>query len=116
MSNPARLSTGWVKLAEEGFAADNREIKKEWLKEVADSYSLKVYQSQINYKHSKWGTYGRVLEVKLKTENGKACLYGRLEPNQDFIELNKRDQCLYPSIELWPDFGKSGKQDRKSVV
>lgn len=109
----------WFCVAVAGDTTDGREISEEWIVQMAQSYNPKVFGARINVEHirsyapdSIFGAYGDVLA--LKTEkidmNGvqKLALFALLQPNENLIALNKRNQKIYTSVEVNPNFAKTG--------
>lgn len=60
-----------------------------------------------------FGAYGDVLALKAEEVdiNGekKLALYAQIEPNDALLELNKKRQKVYTSIEVHPKFADTGK-------
>ncbi|WGE76095.1 GPO family capsid scaffolding protein [Actinobacillus equuli] len=111
----------WFALATEGKTADGREIKREWIEEMAETYDPKnCTPTRINLEHIKFRrfdktdphslSYGDVLEVKAEErEDGKLQLFGLLDPTDDLIELNNKRQKIYTSIEFTTNYAETGK-------
>lgn len=98
---------------------DGREIKPEFISSAAASYDPNVYGARINLEHirgvmpdSPFGAYGDVIAVEYKEDviGGKkrGALYAEIEPTDELIELNKKGQKVYTSMELQPDFPEEG--------
>ncbi len=98
---------------------DGREIKPEFISSAAKTYDPNVYGARINLEHirgiypdSAFGAYGDVIAVEYKEEviGGKkrGALYAEIEPTAELIELNKKGQKVYTSMELQPDFPEEG--------
>ncbi|MCE6855104.1 GPO family capsid scaffolding protein, partial [Acinetobacter baumannii] len=103
-----------------GDTTDGREIQENWIQEIVETYNPQTYGARINVEHirsvfpdSSFGAYGDVVAVKAeKVEvNGekKLTLFAQIEPNENLIELNKRKQKIYTSIEVNPNFANTGK-------
>lgn len=110
----------WTRVAVEGATTDGRQIERSWIQEMADQYSPKTYGARVNCEHIKsmwpggeFGAYGDVLALKAEEVdiNGekKLALYAQIEPNDALLELNKKRQKVYTSIEVHPKFADTGK-------
>lgn len=119
-ANSKQHKAKWFRIATAGDTTDGREIQKNWIEEMASSYDPKVYGARINMEHfrsiypdSSFGAYGDVLALKTETVyvNGeqKLALFGLLQPNEQLIELNSRNQKIYTSVEIDTNFAKTGK-------
>jgi hypothetical protein len=105
----------------EGATTDGREIQREWLEQMAASYNPEVYTALINLEHIKsylpestFNRYGRVTalvaeEIHDGTLKGKMALYADVEPTSSLIELVKKGQKLFTSMEVSPKFADTGK-------
>lgn len=110
MPKATDLQTGWLCIGQSGPTIDGRNIKPEWLTEAAESYDPKVYQAKIWVDHDKWASYGSVLELQTEEKDGVVKLFARLKPSRSLIYVNKvYEEKRHFSMELWPDFAKSGK-------
>lgn len=112
----AGKQTGWVIAATEGATVDGRTITKEWIQQMAESYSPDEYTALIWPEHfrSSWGPFdgknwGTVDEVKAATQGGKLRLYVKLTANDYLLAANKDDQKLFMSIEPNIDYKGTGK-------
>ncbi len=105
----------------EGATTDGREIQREWLEQMADSYNPAVYTALINLEHIKsyspdsaFNRYGRVTaliadEIQDGPLKGKMALYADVEPTSSLVELVKKGQKLFTSMEVSPKFADTGK-------
>lgn len=112
----AGKQTGWVIAATEGATIDGRTITKEWIQQMAESYSTDEYTALIWPEHfrSSWGPFegknwGTVDEVKAATKDGKLRLYVKLTANAYLLAANADGQKLFMSIEPEPDYKGTGK-------
>ncbi|MEB7742583.1 GPO family capsid scaffolding protein [Escherichia coli] len=109
--------TDWTCIATSGPTADGREIDPQWLIDAAETYSRNVYTAMLWPYHENdiafrqfTANMGEVDELKTETgEDGKIRLFARLVPNQFLIEANRMGQKLFTSVELAPDFARSGR-------
>lgn len=105
----------------EGATTDGREIQREWLVQMAASYNPAVYTALINLEHIKsylpdstFNRYGKVTalvaeEIKDGPLAGKMALYADVEPTSALVELVKKGQKLFTSMEVSPKFADTGK-------
>jgi len=105
----------------EGATTDGREIQREWLEQMAASYNPEVYTALINLEHIKsylpestFNRYGRVAalvaeEIQDGPLKGKMALYADVEPTSSLVELVKKGQKLFTSMEVSPKFAGTGK-------
>ncbi|EFY7055580.1 GPO family capsid scaffolding protein, partial [Salmonella enterica] len=105
----------------EGATTDGREIQREWLVQMAASYNPTVYTALINLEHIKsylpdstFNRYGRVTglvaeEIKDGPLAGKMALYADIEPTDALVELVKKGQKLFTSMEVSTKFADTGK-------
>lgn len=108
--------TGWVIAAKEGATVDGRTITKQWIEDMAETYSIDEYTAVIWPEHfrSSWGPFegknwGTVDAVKAAKKGGKLCLFVKLTANSYLLDANKDGQKLFMSIEPNLDFAGSGK-------
>ncbi|OCG19636.1 GPO family capsid scaffolding protein [Gilliamella sp. WF3-4] len=104
----------WLCIAQEGKTIDGREIKREWLESIVKNYSAELYQALVWCEHEEpfWRQFsanlGTVEELKLEEKDGKLRLMARLRANAIFQSMNEREQKIYSSIEILPDFPEDG--------
>lgn len=108
--------SGWVIAATEGATVDGRTISKEWINQMADSYSVDEYTALIWPEHfrSSWGpsegkNWGTVDEVKAAKKGGKLRLFVKITANDYLLAANKDGQKLFMSIEPNPDYKSEGR-------
>ena len=101
----------WFKVATSGPTVDGREIKEEWIKDMAETYDMDEYTASIFKDHYGWsGNYGQVVAVKTeKDAKGRLCLFAQIKANKMLLELNKAGQKLFTSIRVIEDFAATGK-------
>ncbi|KTF14823.1 GPO family capsid scaffolding protein [Pseudoalteromonas sp. H105] len=112
----AAKQTGWVIAATEGATVDGRTISKEWINQMAESYSPDEYTALIWPEHfrSSWGpsegkNWGSVDEVKAAKQGGKLRLFVKITANDYLLAANKDGQKLFMSIEPNPDYKSEGR-------
>lgn len=106
----SKLQTEFVKIAQSGVCVDGREIKGQWLLDMAETYSPGTYTALIWPDHQRWqGNFGTVTELRAEEEGGVVSLFARLNPNERYAYVNEQRQKLFFSIEVAEDFAKTGK-------
>ena len=105
----------------EGATSDGREISRDWLVQMAASYHPEFYTAQINLEHIKaydptstFNRYGTVTaltaeEISDGPLEGKMALYADIQPTEALIELVKKGQKIFTSMEVSPQFADTGK-------
>lgn len=107
----------WFTVATEGQTTDGRVIERAWLQEIAATYDRTKYGARIWMEHirgvlpdSPFKAYGDVLAVRAQeNKDGKLELQAQLDPTNELVAMTKARQKIYTSIEIQPDFAKSGK-------
>lgn len=110
----------WFRIATAGQTTDGREIQREWIEEMAETYDPSVYGARINVEHirgwlpdSDFGAYGDVLALKAETVQvkgeDKLALFAQIKANDKLKALNKANQKIYTSVEIDTNFAKTGK-------
>ena len=106
----SKLQTEFVKIAQSGACVDGREIKGQWLLDMAETYSPDTYTALIWPDHQRWqGNFGTVTELRAEEEGGVVSLFARLNPNERYAYVNEQRQKLFFSIEVAEDFARTGK-------
>ncbi|WP_250481393.1 GPO family capsid scaffolding protein [Caballeronia sp. NCTM5] len=115
----ASSKTKFFRVAVEGATVDGREIKREWLVQMAKHYDPALFGARINVEHVKgfapmsatnpFGSYGDVIALSTKEIEegplkGKMALYAQINPTDELISLTKKRQKIYTSIEVNPSF------------
>lgn len=111
------MATKFFRIATEGATTDGREISRIWLTQMAANYDPKRYGARVWIEHirgigpdSTFKAFGDVLAIKVeKVEDGKLGLFAQIDPTPDLVALNKARQKIYTSMEVDPDFAKSGE-------
>ena len=105
-----------VRLCVEGATTDGRKVQRQWLTDIAKNYNPTVYGARINMEHwnyswmPRFGDVDSVYteEIKEGPLTGKLALYGTLSPTPELIEMNKKRQKVYTSVEINPEFSDLG--------
>lgn len=114
----SQLRTTWVCIATEGETVDGREILRNEIIEMAETYDYQRYTAMIWYLHPPQGKHvrepgekpvGEVIEVKAEEDDaGTLHLYAILRPFIRLLEMNAQDYGLFPSVEMNLDFQGQG--------
>lgn len=111
----------WFVVATEGATTDGREIQRNWIEEMAESYDPKnTYGARINLDHIKFTLlfddvpnshcFGDVLAVKTQErEDGKLQLLAEISPTESLVKLNQARQKVYTSVEIDTNFANTNK-------
>lgn len=107
-------------IATEGATTDGRVITGEWLDQMAKTYDPKTFTALGNLEHyismlpdSVFSAYGKV--ISLSTQMGevlgekKKQLVAIFDANDAIVALQKAGKKMFCSMEVNPDFAKTGK-------
>ncbi|RAR53883.1 capsid scaffolding serine peptidase GPO [Paraburkholderia unamae] len=111
----------WFRVAVEGATTDGRTIERDWITQMAATYNRDLYGARVNCEHmrgyapmaganpSPFGSYGDVTALRAEQIadgplKGKYALLAQIQPTQDLIDLTKKSQKIYTSIEVAPSF------------
>ena len=119
-TQPKKFKSKWFRVAVAGDTTDGREIQSEWIIQMAQTYNLNTYGARINLEHIKgvspdgiFGAYGDVIALKTEKVNingeQKDALFAQIQPNDNLIALNQKNQKIYTSIEVDENFAKTGQ-------
>lgn len=119
-TQPKKFKSKWFRVAVAGDTTDGREIQPEWILQMAQTYSLNIYGARINLEHIKgvspdgiFGAYGDVIALKTEKVNingeQKDALFAQIQPNDNLIAINQKNQKIYTSIEVDENFAKTGQ-------
>lgn len=106
-----KLKSRKFRVALSGKTVDGREISPEQIQQLANSYDPKKYGARIWNEHlrgilpdSVFKALGDVMAVEAREEeDGKWGLYAEISPTDDLVEINKKRQKVYTSIEIMQD-------------
>jgi hypothetical protein len=116
--------TRFFRVAVEGATTDGRVIERDWIEQMAAGYNPATYTARINCEHlhgfspeAPFNAYGSVVALKAEEVeiqiDGKAekrlALFAQLDANDQLVEINKKGQKLFTSIEIAPNFAGTGK-------
>lgn len=109
MAKP-KTAAKWYRFGRSGDTIDGRVIKVDDIQQAADSYDVNFYTALIWPDHKRWFNLGKVIAVRAeKNDEGGMDLYGQVEANDYYKDMNKMGQRLFFSMELWPNFRKTDK-------
>lgn len=111
LSEQMGLQTEWFRIGKSGPTVDGRVIKEEWLDDAAKTYDAKnKFTARIWPDHNRYVNYGKVLGVRVvANEDGGKDLFAQLEPNAYYQSDVRYGQKVHFSMEITPDFAKTGK-------
>lgn len=117
MNTKDKTTSKFFRVATEGDTADGREIPREWIQQMADAYDPEKYGARIWLEHFRgifpdgpFKAYGDVLALESReNQDGKLELFAQISPTEELILLNKQRQKIYSSIEVDPNFAKTGQ-------
>lgn len=114
----------FFRVAVEGATTDGRTIERSWLTDIAETYNPQTYAARVNLEHIRgvtgdppFQTLADILSVRTeevdieiggKTEK-RLALFAEIEALEPLVQLNRRKQKMYTSIEVNPNFANSGK-------
>lgn len=103
-------------IAREGATTDGRKIERHWIEQMAKNYDPKKYGARVNLEHylaaysdSEFRAYGDVVELKTEERDGLLHLMAKVDATDDLVELHKKRQKIYASIELDTRFADTGE-------
>lgn len=107
----------FFRVATEGATTDGREIQREWIEQMAETYDAKKYGARVWMEHMRgmfadgpFPALGDVKAVEARdVEDGLLALFADIEPTDRLKEINQQRQKVYSSIEVNPDFAGTGK-------
>lgn len=107
----------FFRIATEGATTDGRVISRQWISQMAKNYDPKKYGARINLEHLRgvlpdgpFRAYGDVVALKAEeVEEGKLALFAQLDPTPELIELSKKRQKVYTSMEVDPNFARTNE-------
>ncbi|ELM3614805.1 GPO family capsid scaffolding protein [Aeromonas sobria] len=103
------LRTDWICVASEGKSVDGRDITRQWLTDMAETYDPDFYTALLWPNHDRWSNFGVVQALKTEEVDGKLKLYAILCPNRDLIYYNQNGQYQFCSIEPFENFADTGR-------
>lgn len=113
-------TTKFFRIATEGDTTDGRVIERSWLEQMAASYDRAKFSARIWLEHirgilpdSPFNAYGDVIALKAEEVmldgQKKMALFAQLDATPGLVAMNKARQKLFTSMEVDPNFAKTGK-------
>lgn len=107
----------WFRVATEGATTDGRAISRDWISQMAKNFNPAKYGARIWLEHlrgiypdSAFRAYGDVTAVEARqVEDGKLGLFAQISPLPELVDMIKRGQKIYTSIEVSPKFADTGE-------
>lgn len=111
------MPSKFFRVATEGATTDGREIQRSWIEQMAKNFNREKYGARVWLEHmrgmlpeSSFAALGDVLAVEARTvEEGKLALFAQIEALPALVAMNKAKQKIYTSIEVDPNFAKTGE-------
>ena len=104
------LNTDFKRIGRSGPTVDGRVIDKDMIDQMAESYDKSLFTALIWPDHQRYANYGSVEMLRAEdNDEGGRDLFAVLSPNSFYIASNMYGQKLFTSMEVIPDFRKSGK-------
>jgi hypothetical protein len=112
--------TRFFRIAIEGGTTDGRVIERAWIEQMAADYNPATYTARINCEHLRgyspeppFNSYGSVTALKaepVQLEIGgkkqtRLALLAQLDPNEQLLAINSKQQKLFTSCEISTDMG-----------
>ena len=111
----------FFRVAVEGVTSDGRQIERQHIQEMADTFNPDFRPARVNLEHylsmfpdSTFRAQGDVLALKAQEITsgplkGKLALFAQVDATDDLVKLNKERQKIYTSIEYYAQFADTGK-------
>ncbi len=116
LETEAMLRSKFFRIALEGITTDGRKITRQTLEQMARNYDRAKYGARVWLEHMRgflpdgpFGAYGDVAELQTREDDGKVGLFARIEPTPELVELNRRRQKIFTSMEVDYEFADSGE-------
>lgn len=104
----------------EGDSTDGRVIQRSWIEQIVKNFNPEKYGARVWLEHirgvlpdSPFKAYGDVTAVKAEEieidGKKKLALYAQIDATDDLVAMNKARQKIYTSVEIDPNFAKSGE-------
>lgn len=111
------MPSKFFRVATEGATTDGREIQRSWIEQMAKNFNREKYGARVWLEHyrgvlpdSSFAALGDVIAVEARqVEDGKLALFAQIEALPALMAMNKAKQKIYTSIEVDPNFAKTGE-------
>lgn len=115
-SKKGKYKSKFFRVATEGDTTDGRVIERSWIEQAAANFNQETYGARVWLEHirglyadSDFKAYGDVTALKAEEVDGKMALFAQIDPTSDLVKMNKDRQKIYTSIEIDPNFAKTGE-------
>ena len=113
----AELRSKFIRICREGATTDGRTITREQIDEMASNYNPETYGARIWLEHFRsllpdglFPALGDVTALRAEDDrDGRRVLLAQLSPTTALLEMNKKKQKVYTSIEMDPLFGDTNQ-------
>lgn len=113
----SKKTSKMFRVATEGDTSDGRSISRDWIQQMAESYDPEKYGARIWLEHVRglmpdgpFKAYGDVLALEARENKEKKLeLFAQISPTDELIQMNQQRQKIYSSIEVNPNFAKTGQ-------
>ncbi|KXJ54453.1 MAG: hypothetical protein AXW15_02325 [Neptuniibacter sp. Phe_28] len=113
-----KLKSKPFRIAVAGATTDGRVIERDWLEQMAANYNPEKYMARINCEHfrgimpnGEFKAFGNVVALSTQTVKidgeDKLALYATIEPTPELVDLNRKGQKIFTSMEVDPAFADS---------
>lgn len=107
----------FFRVATEGATTDGRTISREWLTQIAKNFNPAKFGARIWLEHlrgvypdSAFRAYGDVTAVEAReVEDKRLALFAQIQPLPELVDMVKKGQKIYTSIEVTPKFADTGE-------
>ena len=107
----------YFRVATEGASTDGRKIERSWIQQMAKNFNRAKYGARVWLEHYRgtvpggpFDALGDVVAVEAReVDGGKLALFAQIDPTPALVEMNKKRQKLYTSIEVFPEFADTGE-------
>lgn len=104
-------------VATEGATVDGRVIERSWIEQMAATYNPATYHAGVNLEHYRgtlpdgpFRNYGFVDALETRENDQKQLqLLATITPTPDLVDMTGKMQKVFTSIEVSPNFAKTGK-------
>ena len=110
------LISDFFRICKSGATIDGRKITDKQIDQMAETYDRKIYGARIWIEHlrsiSEWGSFpamGDVVALDVENADGEKYLRAKISPLPQLSYMNKMGQKIFSSIEITPNFAKTGK-------
>ncbi|PKR55042.1 GPO family capsid scaffolding protein [Thalassospira marina] len=111
------MKTKFFRVARSGKTIDGREITRDQIDQMAKNYDPQKYGARVWLEHlrsvlpdSSFKAYGDVLALKAEDDaDGNRVLLAQIDATSDLVELNRKRQKVFSSIEIVPNFDGTGE-------